>query len=55
MKCSFLAITICLASLATINTVRVQENTSAAASEKDLVVLTPPKGGTVNKIYDENH
>lgn len=55
MKCSFLAITICLASLATINTVRAQENTSAAASEKDLVVLTPPKGGTVNKIYNENH
>lgn len=27
MKCSFLAITICLASLATINTVRAQENT----------------------------
>lgn len=44
MMRSFLAITICQASLAAINTVRAQENISAAASEKNLVVLTPVKG-----------
>lgn len=54
MKHSLLAITICLASLATTGYASAQENTPAAAKESDLVVLTPSKGGTVNKIYKEN-
>ena len=54
MKHSLLAITICLASLTTAGYACAQESTPAAAKESDLVVLTPSKGGTVNKIYKEN-
>ncbi|VUS80881.1 endonuclease/exonuclease/phosphatase family protein [Klebsiella spallanzanii] len=55
MKHSFSTLMICLTSLTVTSYVNAQEGIPAAANENELVVLTPSKGGTTNKIYAKSH